>query len=141
MTRLRQLLMLAAMFWGLQSAAAGAVDVIVNRDVPLHEISENALRAIYTLRQTRWPDGQPIQVFVLADDDPLHTEFAKTLLGMYPYQLRQIWDQMTFSGMGQAPMQLSSQAEMLRRVAATPGAIGYVAAPAANKHVNVLPVR
>ena len=141
MTRLRQLLMLAAMLWGLQSAAAGAVDVIVNRDVPLHEISENALRAIYTLRQTRWPDGQPIQVFVLADDDPLHTEFAKTLLGMYPYQLRQIWDQMTFSGMGQAPMQLSSQAEMLRRVAATPGAIGYVAAPTANKHVNVLPVR
>ena len=141
MTRFRPLLLLAALFWGLQSAAAWAVDVIVNRDVPLHQISENTLRAIYTLRQTRWPGGQPIQVFALPDDDPVHAEFAKGLLGMYPYQLRQIWDQMTFSGMGQAPVQLPSQAEMLRRVAATPGAIGYVAAPIGNEHVSVLPIR
>lgn len=141
MIRLPPLPMLVLLVLGLQSAAAGAVDVIVNRDVPLPQISENTLRAIYTLRQTRWPDGQPIQVFVLSDDNPLHAEFAKSLLGMYPYQLRQIWDQLTFSGMGQAPEQLSSQGEMLRRVATTPGAIGYVAAPIGNEHVRILPVR
>ena len=141
MIRLRPLLLLALLVLGLQPPAAAAVDVIVNRDVALPQISENTLRAIYTLRQTRWPDGRPIHVFVLADDDPLHAEFAKSLLGMYPYQLRQIWDQMTFSGMGQAPVQLPSQAEMLRRVAATPGAIGYVAAPIGNEHVSVLPIR
>lgn len=141
MVRLRPLLTLALLVLGLQPALAGAVDVIVNRDVQLPQISENTLRAIYTLRQTRWPDGQPIHVFVLADDDPLHAEFAKSLLGMYPYQLRQIWDQLTFSGMGQAPEQLSSQGEMLRRVAATAGAIGYAAAPMENEHVRLLPVR
>ncbi len=141
MTKIRSLLMLAALLWGLQSPAFGAVDVIVNNDVPLRQISENTLRAIYTLRQTRWPDGRPVQVFVLADDDPLHGEFAKGLLGMYPYQLRQIWDQMTFSGMGQAPVQLSSQTEMLRRVAATPGAIGYISIPAGNEHVHILSIR
>lgn len=141
MTRIHPLLMLVALFWGLQSPAVGAVDVIVNPDVHMRQISENSLRAIYTLRQTRWPDGQPIQVFVLADDDPLTAEFAKTLLGMYPYQLRQIWDQMTFSGMGQAPMQLSSPAEMLRRVAATPGAIGYISNVTGGEHVRILPLR
>ena len=141
MIRLRPLLLLALLVLGLQPPAAAAVDVIVNRDVALPQISENTLRAIYTLRQTRWPDGRPIHVFVLADDDPLHAEFAKSLLGMYPYQLRQIWDQLTFSGMGQAPEQLSSQGEMLRRVAATAGAIGYAAAPIGNEHVRLLPVR
>ncbi len=142
MTKLRLLLMLAALFVGLQSPAATAVDVIVNADLPLHRISENTLRAIYTLRQTRWPDGQPVRVFVLPDDDPLHAAFAKGVLGMYPYQLRQVWDQMTFSGMGQAPVQVSRQAEMLRRVAATPGAIGYVSStPPANEHVRVLQIQ
>jgi hypothetical protein len=60
---------------------------------------------------------------------------------MFPYQLRRVWDRQLFSGTGQAPSVVTSQDEMLRRVAATPGAIGYVASLPANAPVRHLEVR
>ncbi len=35
-----------------------------------------------------WPDGTPIRVFVLPDDDPLSDQFYREQLGMYSYVLR-----------------------------------------------------
>ena len=103
-------------------ASAG---IIVNQDVEGHSISVATLRNIYTLRQTLWPNRQPIVVFVLPDDHPVHEAFAKEKLGLYPYRLRQTWDRMSFSGMANAPIQVNDENEMRARVRATPGAIGY----------------
>lgn len=99
--------------------------VIVHAGVDLRSLSPASLRNLYTLRQTQWPDGQPVVVYVLPDNHPVHERFAKDTLGLYPYRLRQIWDRQSFSGMARAPIEVSSEAEMRTRVRATPGAIGY----------------
>ncbi len=78
------------------------------------------------MRLTLWPDGSQIQVVVLADKQGLHRQFSKSVLGLFPYQLRQIWDTGVFSGTGTAPIQVSSEAEMLTTLTTTPGAIGYL---------------
>jgi ABC-type phosphate transport system substrate-binding protein len=117
----RQLLLLALLL-GPLTASAG---IIVNTDVEERSISVASLRNIYTLRQTLWPNRQPIVVFVLPDDSPAHVAFAKEKLGLYPYRLRQTWDRMSFSGMASAPIQVKDENEMRARVRATPGAIGY----------------
>lgn len=117
----RQLLLLALLL-GPLTASAG---IIVNTDVEERSISVASLRNIYTLRQTLWPNRQPIVVFVLPDDSPAHVAFAKEKLGLYPYRLRQTWDRMSFSGMASAPIQVNDENEMRARVRATPGAIGY----------------
>ena len=62
----------------------------------------------------RWVER--VKVFVLADDHELHRAFAKQVLGLFPYQLRSIWDRQVFSGTGQAPIPVADEAEMLRVV-------------------------
>lgn len=86
------------------------------------------LLSIYIGRVTLWPDGQPIRVFTLADDQPLHERFCRELLGTYPYVLRNAWDKLVYTGTGFAPTVVADEREMRRRVQSTPGAIGYVTA-------------
>jgi ABC-type phosphate transport system substrate-binding protein len=90
------------------------------------ELSRNSLRAIFAMRQTEWEDGSAIQVFVLEDKKNAHIVFCKDVLGMFPYQLRRVWDRQVFSGTGTAPILVGSEQEMLQRVAETKGAIGYL---------------
>ena len=124
MTRLGgAFLLVHALAW---AAPAGAVDVIAHPSHADDGIARAQLRGVFGMRVRAWPDGTPVRVFVLADDSSVHTEFSKAILQMYPYQLRQNWDRLLYSGTGQPPIQVGSEEEMLRRVAETPGAIGYV---------------
>lgn len=110
--------------WAADSA--DGVQVIVHRSVASSEISRYKLRAIFGMRQPAWPNGELVRVFVLGDDHPLHRRFAKEQLGVFPYQLRRSWNNLVYSGLGQAPIEVHDEAEMVERVAATPGAIGYI---------------
>ena len=113
----------------LFTAAASAVTgptVIVHPAVESAPLSVNEARLYLTRKVTAWPDATPVVVFVLPDDAPLHDEFSRTVLGLFPYQLRQAWDRQIYSGTGQGPEVVTTESEMLRRVATTPGAIGYV---------------
>lgn len=100
--------------------------VVVHPTVALNSPSRNLLRSIFSMRLNRWPDGSPIEVLVLPDTHPVHQNFAKQVLGIFPYQLRQSWDRAVYSGTGVAPTQVETPEEMRRRVAETPGAIGYL---------------
>lgn len=112
--------------------------VIAHAGVELRSLSTASLRNIYTLRQTQWPGGQPIVVFVLPDDHPVHERFAKDTLGVYPYRLRQIWDRQSYSGMASAPIEVKSENDMLARVRSTPGAIGYTSKDMAHEGIKTL---
>lgn len=103
-----------------------AQSIIIHPEQSETHISQSSLRAIFAMRIPQWPDGTPVHVFVLEDNNPLHVQFCKSVLGMFPYQLRRIWDQQIFSGTGIAPTVVSSEQEMRERVAHTKGAIGYV---------------
>lgn len=92
------------------------------------ELSRNSLRAIFAMRKTEWPDGSAVQVFVLEDKNNIHIAFCKDILGMFPYQLRRVWDRQVFSGTGTAPTTVKTEQEMRLRVAETKGAIGYMMA-------------
>lgn len=125
----------------LISPSSFAADVIVHPSVSEKELARYVVRAVFGMRVLKWPNGVPIRVFVLDDTTALHIEFAKEVLDVYPYQLRQAWDRLIYSGTGQAPTQVSSEAEMVNRVATTPGAIGYVKNGKASEDVRILLVR
>lgn len=105
---------------------AQGADIIVNRSVPSTHYSRADTRAIFAMRQRLWPNGEPIKVFTLSDDDPVHKDFVKNNLNMFPHQLRRAWDRMTYSGTGVSPIQLDSEQEMIEKIINTPNAIGYV---------------
>lgn len=119
---------------------AQAVEIIANKDVAVSQLPVANARAIFGMRQVKWPDGNLIRVFVLPDTHPVHGALCKEQLNIYPYQLRQSWDRLVYSGMAQAPHEVASEAELLARVASTPGAIGYVSRVQQNEKVRVIHV-
>jgi ABC-type phosphate transport system substrate-binding protein len=120
------LLVVMALFCALPSARAGSIEVIVNPDHSKAPIDRNLLRAIFTMRLRQWPDGEPIQVFVMPDGSELSNQFCREQLGTFPYVMRATWDRIVFTGTGLAPTVVSSEQEMLERVRSTPGAVGYI---------------
>ena len=118
------------------SVVAGApqeIEIIVNPDVQNETLSIGRLRVIFSMRVTRWTNAQPIHVFVLPGNHPLHQQFVKNVLKLFPHQLQSAWDRLVYSGTGVAPTVVSSVDEMRARIAATPGAIGYTDKRGANE--------
>lgn len=124
--RATSVLLFAMLLSGANAAPASAADVVANPQISAEAISRPLLRGIFGMRVRAWPDGTPVRVFVLDDNDPGHVEFCKTVLRIYPYQLRQNWDRLVYSGTGQPPVAVASEKELIRLVAQTSGAIGYV---------------
>ncbi|EGL54960.1 MULTISPECIES: hypothetical protein [Methylophaga] len=114
-----------------------AQNVIANVQVETKQLSKTNARSIFAMRVHQWSDGTPIKVFVLQDQNPTHNEFCKSILGMFPYQLRRIWDRQVFSGTGAAPVVVNSEQEMLNAVASTEGAIGYISLDNADTHEGI----
>ncbi len=110
-----------------------AVEVITHTDASVSLTQVKDLRAIFSMRLRYWPDGSKIRVFVLPDNNALHKKFVKEKLHMFPHQLRRTWDRMTYTGTGQPPVTVNSNAEMLEKIQNTPNAIGYIEINEANK--------
>lgn len=117
-----------------------AAIVIVNPTVQQTSLPLETLRAIFAMRQRTLPDGQAVHVFVLPDDHPVHEDFSKKILGVYPHQLRLAWDRAVFSGTGQAPNEVDDEKAMLDAIASTPGSVGYIKQSNLNDQVRVLDI-
>ena len=98
----------------------------MNPSVPVSRVNSDTLRALFNMRLLTWPDGSRVRVFVLDDDHPLHRRFCKEYLGVFPHQLRYSWNRRVYSGIGQSPQQVKDAQEMRKKIAETPGAIGYL---------------
>ena len=118
---------------------AQSAQIIVNPDLASVTLDRDLLRAIFTMRLRSWPNGPPVRVFVLPDNDPLSDRFYREQLGMYSYILRAAWDRMVFTGTGLAPTVVRSEEEMRERVRSTPGAIGYVSKDGNSVFLSVSP--
>jgi ABC-type phosphate transport system substrate-binding protein len=117
-----------------------SLGIYVNNSVPVplknYELAE--LRAIFAMKKKYWSDGSKIQVFVLPDAHPLHRQFSKKHLNMFPHQFRRIWDRMIFSGIAKAPKEVKDLDEMLYSLETTPGAIGYLKANTHHQKIRPL---
>ncbi len=138
------LLIVAYCIFQCQIVFADSVDnqviVIVNKEVQEQKISLGAVRSIFGMRLRSWVNGRPVRVFVFNDSHPVHIEFSKKILGVFPHQLRSSWDRLVFSGTGQSPSYVKSEIEMLSYIKHTPGAIGYIRKNIAHEQVNELRV-
>ncbi len=125
----------------LLSYAANKPTLIVNKSVQQSSISMGALRTIFGMRLRSWNDGTTIRVIVLPDNHPLHSSFSKRVLGMFPHQLRWAWDRLVYSGTGQAPIQVSTEEQMLHILQTTAGAIGYLETVPKDDNIHPLEIR
>jgi ABC-type phosphate transport system substrate-binding protein len=126
---------------GSESSNSQAENVIAHPGIHNTELSLNELRSIFSLRARQWPDGTSITVFVLRDEQEVHRQFLLKTLKMLPHQLRRQWDRYIYSGIGQGPVVVESQEEMLNKVKSTPGGIGYIEGGVPDDQVLMLSIR
>jgi ABC-type phosphate transport system substrate-binding protein len=134
---LRIFLLIAA----FTSNAVFAVSVISHPSIDVKSLTTSQLRRIYTMRQVQWSSDVSIKVYVLPSTHFIHKKFSKENLRIFPYQLDRIWNKLTFSGLGVAPTVVIDQAELLRIVSTTPGAIGYIDKVDTQETVNVIEIK
>jgi hypothetical protein len=123
---------------GLPSAQAGeALAVVVAAGTPTDKLSEEAVRLIFNRKRLVDGRGQRWVPVNLPATDALRRAFSLAVFDALPEDLEEYWNNQYFHGI-EPPEVMASQEAVLRFVAATPGAIGYVRAPLADGRVKVL---
>lgn len=110
------------------TAAAPAEDiaVIVARDAPTVTLDAGTLRDVYLKKIVLDTAGRKLVPVNLPANAPLRAAFSQALFRMSDGELQDYWNQSYFHGIT-PPYVLASEDAVLRFVARTPGAIGYVA--------------
>ena len=113
------------------------IAVVVSTSSTTDAPSREELARIYQRQKLLWTDNTRIVPVNLPADHPLRRSFSRLVLGALPEELGAYWNAQYFHGIA-PPYVLASEEAVLRFVATTPGAIGYVSAAAVNGQVAVL---
>ncbi len=115
----------------------GQVVVIAHKSVPMDTIKKSVLLDFYACDIKKWSDGQPIIVLDLKLQNGVKTTFYN-YLGKSSSRMKSIWLKKMLSGEGDPPAVMNSEEELLRKVAATAGAIGFVSKAKVRENVKIL---
>jgi len=119
-------------------AFAADVQVIANTNVS-GDLSAADVKEIFL--GAKDSVGGTAVVPVLASAGPTHEAFLKTYVGKSDQALRNHFKSLVFTGKGSMPKSFASDAEVIKYVASTKGAIGYVSGGAELAGVKKLQVK
>ena len=117
--------------------AQAQVVVIAHKSTPIAAIDNDKLLDIFTLNTKNWSDGAKITLLEIKGDSPSKSRFYAAL-GTSFQDMQRLWLKKQFAGKGLPPMALSSEDEIIQKVASTPGAIGYISTDKVPKDVKIL---
>lgn len=118
---------------------AADIAIIANNSVSDASLSKGAIKDIYTGKQVKWSDGSKIHMSAQKKNDT-HKAFTKGFVAKSPSQFRMFWKKQVFTGKGKAPKAFKSDAAIMKYVAETDGAIGYVSSGVAVDGVKTITV-
>ena len=119
------------------SGSHADVAIIAHRSVPVDTLDQQRLLDLYTGDIRSWTDETAV-VFV---DLELRGEVKHTFyryLGKTPSRIKSIWMRNLLSGKSRRPESMSSEFEVMSKVAETPGAVGFVDSAKATNEVKTL---
>ena len=93
--------------------------------MPVRHSNRAELLDLYSGDVKEWRNGVPIVVLDLKPKSDTKDAFYK-YLGKSSSRMKSIWMKNLLSGEGHPPEAQPSETEILRKVARTPGAIGYI---------------
>ena len=109
----------------MHEANAEVLAVIVPHNHSIHPLDVNELSLMFWRKKLYWADGKRIQTLNYSATNPLRLQFSLSVLKSTPDTQTDYWNELYFHGIS-PPHVVSSQEAMLRFVADTPGAIGYI---------------
>ena len=113
-----------ALAWAVPVRAADIV-VVVNDQLRVEALTEAQVREIYLGERHYW-GGVRFRPITYPDGAELMLAFRDRVIAMSADEYRSWWIKRIFRQADTPPASVGSQAEALRRIAATPGAIGFV---------------
>lgn len=119
---------------GAPLAQAGAV--IVAADSSEAALDKSVVQAVF-LGRTQRIGGSPV-VLVMQKSGAVRESFDADVLGKPGPQLTAHWSRLIFTGRAKQPEEATSDADVVAKVAGTPGAIGYVGSVPAGANVKVV---
>lgn len=131
LSKILVLLLLMASFAEINAQVA----VIANKNLVVDAIDINTLKNIYEINSNEL-DGNKVVLFNLSSDDQATEKFYGSL-GTSFNKIKKVWLRAKLTGNGNLPTSVSSD-EMLKKIASTPGAIGFIPEEKVNSDVKVL---
>lgn len=131
------LLSLCLLLGACGAAQAEPLAIIVAPDHPLRTADRATLAGIFKRKQRLAADGSALVPVNLPAEDARRIAFTRAVFALGPADLDSYWNERYFHGIS-PPHVVHSVEAMLRFVAATPGAIGYVPACHVDARVRVL---
>ena len=137
----KKLMFCLAVGLALAARPVTAADVVVvaNPGVAVSEVSAADLKEIFLGAKTA-VGGSDVQP-VLAESGAAHEAFLKSYVGKSEQALKVHFKSLVFTGKGSMPKSFGSDAEIVKYVAATKGAMGYVSAGAEGAGVKTISVK
>jgi hypothetical protein len=135
------LLVLGPTVLGPTVSAAGprdsGISVIMATSPAPTIMSPDEVALIFKRKKRLTTDGLKVQPVNLAASHPLRRVFSLRIFGQNPEELEDYWRDMYFHGV-QPPFVLGSEEAVIRFVASTPGAIGYVSSCLVDNRVSIV---
>ena len=108
------------------AGADAAYRVIVNPQVKGSQIPRATLSSIFLKQAAKWSDGSPVQPVDQSMRSRVRQSFAADVLGQPMVELHLFWSRRVATGVTPPPVKQTDE-DVIAFVAATPGAIGYIA--------------
>lgn len=125
MKRIPSLIVAAALVAGASTVAHAEVTVIVHAGNGA-SLDDEAIANLFLGQTKTFAGGAEATPVNQKDSAGATGEFASRYLKKTPAQLRAFWAKQVFTGAGRPPKELDGDDAVIKFVAATPGAIGYI---------------
>lgn len=112
-----------------------AVTVIVHPS-NANALNKKTFKKIFLGKSKKFPDGNQVIPIDLTVGDA-REQFLNNVIGKSESQLKAYWSKLIFTGKGQAPKSVDTEAEVIKFVSQTPDAIGYISDGAVDDTVKV----
>ena len=132
------LVALPAQAWGDGGEPAIAV-VVGHNPASADTVSATIVLGMFARKRLLWSDRTPVLPVNLAALHPLRRKFSLWVFKKTPEQLQDYWNDQYFHGVLPPPV-LASEEAVLRFVAATHGAVGYVSMCSVDLRVDVIAI-
>ena len=106
--------------------AAADVVAVVSAKSPAAAMNKNQVADIFLGKASRFADGSQAVPIDQAEGSTARDEFYLNFTGKSPSQLKAHWAKIIFTGRGQPPLEVANGAELKKRVAENPHALGYI---------------
>jgi len=129
-------LSVAMMLFAAKSQAQ--VLVIANPGISAESVSKADLSKVYTGATTQIAGSHVVPT--LLKQGTVHNDFLSNYIGQAPVSLLVIWRGLVLSGQATMPRTFDSEDDLIKYVAHTPGAIGYIGKSTPHEGVKILTV-